>query len=186
MPETIRVLGISEVTYYRWRKEYGGMNVSQAKGTRCREHEAAPSRLTPHTGQDDPEGGPPGETSEPLASAHVRRGDTRGATDIGAPYLQGARPMPVHTATPATPPRRRGRADRGDRRLGPASAATVIGASPICSRWPAGRSTPRESSASGGPRASKCLPGSPSAGGCGSPTSRVSGFGPSTATTSGP
>jgi putative transposase len=28
VPETIRVLGISEVTYYRWRKQYGGMNVS--------------------------------------------------------------------------------------------------------------------------------------------------------------
>ena len=29
--ETIRILGISDVTYYRWRKEYGGMNTSQVK-----------------------------------------------------------------------------------------------------------------------------------------------------------
>ena len=27
----IRALEISEVTYYRWRKEYGGMTTSQAK-----------------------------------------------------------------------------------------------------------------------------------------------------------
>jgi putative transposase len=29
--EVIKSLGISEVTYYRWRKEFGGMDVSQAK-----------------------------------------------------------------------------------------------------------------------------------------------------------
>ena len=29
--ETIRVLGISDVSYYRWRKEYGGMTTSQVK-----------------------------------------------------------------------------------------------------------------------------------------------------------
>jgi len=43
VPETIRVLGISEVTYYRWRKEYGGMNVSQAK--RLKGLEAENTRL---------------------------------------------------------------------------------------------------------------------------------------------
>ena len=29
--EASRKLGISEQTYYRWRKEYGGMRVDQAK-----------------------------------------------------------------------------------------------------------------------------------------------------------
>jgi putative transposase len=29
--EVSRELGISEQSYYRWRKEYGGMQVSQAK-----------------------------------------------------------------------------------------------------------------------------------------------------------
>ena len=29
--ETIKQLEVSDVTYYRWRKEYGGMQVSQAK-----------------------------------------------------------------------------------------------------------------------------------------------------------
>lgn len=30
-PEVCRELGITEQTYYRWRKEYGGMKVEQAK-----------------------------------------------------------------------------------------------------------------------------------------------------------
>ena len=32
--ETSRMLAISEQTYYRWRREYGGMDVSQAKKLR--------------------------------------------------------------------------------------------------------------------------------------------------------
>lgn len=32
--EVVRALQISEVTYYRWRKEYGGMRVEQANGSR--------------------------------------------------------------------------------------------------------------------------------------------------------
>ena len=41
--EAIRKLGISEQTYYRWRKEYGGMRVDQAK--RLKELESENSRL---------------------------------------------------------------------------------------------------------------------------------------------
>src|SRR5512136_3015060 len=29
--QVIRKLGVSDVTYYRWRKEYGGMKVEQAR-----------------------------------------------------------------------------------------------------------------------------------------------------------
>jgi len=29
--QVIRKLGVSDVTYYRWRKEYGGMQIDQAK-----------------------------------------------------------------------------------------------------------------------------------------------------------
>ena len=35
----IKALEISEVTYYRWRKEYGGMTTSQAKRLKEREKE---------------------------------------------------------------------------------------------------------------------------------------------------
>jgi putative transposase len=32
--EVCRKLGVSEQTYYRWRKEYGGMRVDQARSLR--------------------------------------------------------------------------------------------------------------------------------------------------------
>lgn len=41
--EVCRKLGISEQTYYRWRKEYGGMRVDQAR--RLKELEQENSRL---------------------------------------------------------------------------------------------------------------------------------------------
>ena len=31
MAEAIRQLGVSEVTYYRWRREYGGLNGDQLR-----------------------------------------------------------------------------------------------------------------------------------------------------------
>ena len=34
-----RELGITEQTYYRWRREYGGMKVSQARGLKELERE---------------------------------------------------------------------------------------------------------------------------------------------------
>jgi len=43
VPEICRQLGITEVTYYRWRKEYGGMRVDQAK--RLKELEQENGRL---------------------------------------------------------------------------------------------------------------------------------------------
>jgi len=41
--EVSRKLGIAEQTYYRWRKDYGGMRVDQAK--RLKELEVENSRL---------------------------------------------------------------------------------------------------------------------------------------------
>lgn len=43
VPEVVRELGIHQVTYYRWRKEYGGMRVNQMK--RLKELETENSRL---------------------------------------------------------------------------------------------------------------------------------------------
>jgi putative transposase len=43
VPEVWRKLGVSEQTYYRWRKEYGGMRVDQAK--RLKELEQENARL---------------------------------------------------------------------------------------------------------------------------------------------
>ena len=39
MGEVIRRLGISEPTYYRWRREYGGLQLDQAKRLRDLERE---------------------------------------------------------------------------------------------------------------------------------------------------
>ena len=41
--EAVRELGISEQTYYRWRKQYGGMEVNQAR--RLKELEQENGRL---------------------------------------------------------------------------------------------------------------------------------------------
>lgn len=43
VPEVVRKLGIAEQTYYRWRKDYGGMRVDQAK--RLKELEQENTRL---------------------------------------------------------------------------------------------------------------------------------------------
>ena len=39
--KAVRQLGVTEQTYYRWRKEYGGMQVSQAKRLKDLEKENA-------------------------------------------------------------------------------------------------------------------------------------------------
>ncbi len=41
--EIVRELGITEQTYYRWRREYGGLKVSQAR--RLKEAERENARL---------------------------------------------------------------------------------------------------------------------------------------------
>ena len=41
MSHVCRKLGVTEQTYYRWRKEYGGMQVSQAKKLKDLERENA-------------------------------------------------------------------------------------------------------------------------------------------------
>ncbi len=43
MADAIRSLGVTEVTYYRWRSEYGGMKLDQVK--RLKELEVENARL---------------------------------------------------------------------------------------------------------------------------------------------
>jgi transposase-like protein len=43
VPEVVRKLGVTEQTYYRWRKEYGGLRTDQAK--RLKELEKENGRL---------------------------------------------------------------------------------------------------------------------------------------------
>jgi len=39
--EAVRAAGITEMTYYRWRKEYGGMNTTDAQKLKLLEKENA-------------------------------------------------------------------------------------------------------------------------------------------------
>ena len=43
VPEVVRQLGVAEQTYYRWRKEYGGLDKTQAR--RLNELERENTRL---------------------------------------------------------------------------------------------------------------------------------------------
>jgi putative transposase len=43
MVESIRQIGVSEVTFYRWRQEFGGLKIEQVK--RLKELELENSRL---------------------------------------------------------------------------------------------------------------------------------------------
>ena len=43
VPEVAKSIGIHEITYYRWRKEFGGLKVSQAK--RLKDFEKENARL---------------------------------------------------------------------------------------------------------------------------------------------
>ena len=41
IPQACKEAGVSDVTYYRWRKEYGGLEVDQAKRLKALEQEKA-------------------------------------------------------------------------------------------------------------------------------------------------
>jgi Transposase. len=41
--EAVRQIGVSEQTYYRWRRQYGGMGTAEAR--RLKEHEKENARL---------------------------------------------------------------------------------------------------------------------------------------------
>ena len=56
VPLVCKKLGISEQTYYRWRKEYGGLRLDQAKaaqGARAGEHAAQAAGGGPSPRQRD-------------------------------------------------------------------------------------------------------------------------------------
>lgn len=41
VPEAVKAIGIHEQTYYRWRREYGGLELSQVKRLKALEKENA-------------------------------------------------------------------------------------------------------------------------------------------------
>ena len=66
--DAIRQIGVSEVTYYRWRQEFGGLKnrAGQApEGARDGEYPSAQGDLRPHAGQAHSAGGSPGKLLSP-------------------------------------------------------------------------------------------------------------------------
>ena len=89
-----RELGITEQTYYRWRREYGGMKVSQAQ--RLKELERENGRLKRAVADltlDKPDrgGNGPRETSEPRAPTTLCGACTSAARGVGEESVPGAR-----------------------------------------------------------------------------------------------
>jgi hypothetical protein len=78
-------IGVSDYTYYRWRKEYGGMRVDQARRLKDLEQENARLKkvvadfalITPFSKK------PPGETSKPVKEK-----------ENGVPCLPGTGSLP--------------------------------------------------------------------------------------------
>jgi putative transposase len=54
MVDAIRQIGVSEVTYYRWRQEFGGLKSEQVKRLKDLELENSPSRSVIKTREDAP------------------------------------------------------------------------------------------------------------------------------------
>src|SRR6478752_5136182 len=61
--DAIRQIGVSEVTYYRWRQEFGGLKSEQVK--RLKDLELENSRLRKAAGQAHSAGGRPGKLLSP-------------------------------------------------------------------------------------------------------------------------
>jgi transposase-like protein len=105
--DAVRQIGVTVQTYYRWRKEYGGMNRDQLKRLKALESEnqrlrRAVSDLTldkmilkeAARGTE----GPRSETSKPFAAAPVHRPCAADPWRIGAPGLPHIETASFHPA----------------------------------------------------------------------------------------
>jgi hypothetical protein len=104
MPEVVKTLGVHEVTCYRWRREYGGLQVSQAKRLKELERENARLRkavFEPLPRQGHPHVRPPGETSKaPRVGADASPRSVRGSrSPNGAPAVPSVSIAPPSAAS---------------------------------------------------------------------------------------
>lgn len=102
--DAVRQIGVTQQTYYRWRKQYGGMNRDQLK--RPKELETENQRLRRAVSDltldkmiltEAARGiaGPRSETSKPFAPSHVHRACAADAWRIRAPRLPHPRTAPL-------------------------------------------------------------------------------------------
>ena len=162
--DAVRSIGVTEVTYYRWRQEYGGLRTEQVK--RLKELEAENARLRRAVADLTldklilKEAASPRETTEPRAAPRLRRAYPTRASGFRAPGLRGPRPAPLDAAqAPAGPGRRCGAALRTG--SPPTSSSSPAGSTGVvatarwrscCGRPRAGSSTTSGSNGSGAGR----------------------------------
>ena len=106
MVDAIRQIGVSEVTYYRWRQEFGGLKIEQVK--RLKDRELENSRLRKAVSDLTLDKlfcrGLLGETSKPRASPCLCRAGASPAACLRASGLRGARAASLDaTQGPARP-----------------------------------------------------------------------------------
>ena len=104
--DAVRSIGVTEVTYYRWRQEYGGLKSDQVKRLKALETENARLRkaVSDLTLDKLTFRRLPGETSKPRAPACSDRPCAVGAARLRASRLCGARTAPLDTAQGAAGP----------------------------------------------------------------------------------
>ena len=99
--DVIRALGVTEVTYYRWRKEFGGLKTDQVRRMKDLEIENRRLRRAIADLTLDKlilEEAARGRRLEPRAPPCLCRAHRRDDEGIRAPGLPGARAAPLDTA----------------------------------------------------------------------------------------
>jgi putative transposase len=119
--DAIRAIGVTEVTYYRWRQEYGGLKSNQVKRMKALETENARLRKAIADLTLDKlilQEAARGNLLPPRASARRCRAHPVGAEHLRASRLPGARSAPLDPAQSAAGPRGRRAAHRRSHRAG--------------------------------------------------------------------
>src|SRR4051794_20910205 len=119
--DAIRAIGVTEVTYYRWRQEYGGLKSNQVKRMKALETENARLRKAIADLTLDKlilQEAARGNLLPPRAPARRCRAHPVGADHLRASRLPGARSAPLDPAQSAAGPRGRRAAHRRSHRAG--------------------------------------------------------------------
>ena len=98
--DAVRSIGVTEVTYYRWRQEYGGLKTDQVK--RLKDLETENTRLRKAISDLTLDKlilkRLPRETIEPFTAPDMREPCPAEAGCVRAPGLPGARTAPIDAA----------------------------------------------------------------------------------------
>jgi putative transposase len=178
---------ISEQSYFRWRKEYGGVAVEQAKRLKDLEREntrlrrlVADLSLEKQILKDVASGNPARSGAGRRSLASGKSTVSQSAMPAGSSASRAGRSgtfppselTRMHSPDPSWP-------------LPPSTAATATGGSPPCCRSRAGAWAGIGCSASGAARGSRSRRSTNPEAGCGSTTAPASGCGPSEPITCG-